>query len=85
MFLDKEIEETPLTKLGSSISETISLMEKINKLHESLPQLDCASCGAPSCNALAEDIVRGFGKESDCIIKLKEKIKLISDEIQELD
>lgn len=85
VFLDKNIKETPLTQLGSNMGETIALIEKINSIYKSLPQLDCGSCGAPSCNALAEDIVRGFGKESDCIIKLKEKIRLISNEINELD
>jgi len=85
VFFDKELEETPLTQLGSNMSETIALIDKIHTIHNTLPQLDCGSCGAPSCNALAEDIVRGFGKESDCIIKLKEKIKLISNEINELE
>ncbi len=85
VFFDKEIAETPLPQLGANMKETIALIDKINSIYNTLPQLDCGSCGAPSCNALAEDIVRNFGKESDCIIKLKEKIRLISNEINELD
>ncbi len=85
VFFDKEIQETPLSQLGSNMNEMIVLIDKINSIYNTLPQLDCGSCGAPSCNALAEDIVRGFGKEADCIIKLKEKIRLISNEINELE
>ncbi|KAF0117961.1 MAG: hypothetical protein FD151_2274, partial [bacterium] len=29
--------------------------------------------GAPSCRALAEDIIRGFAVDADCIIKLRKK------------
>jgi iron only hydrogenase large subunit-like protein len=85
IFFNKEIEYTPLTQLGKNISETIALLDKIQSIYETLPHLDCGSCGAPTCNALSEDIVRGFGKESDCIIKFKEKIKYITNEINELD
>lgn len=85
LIFDKNIEYTPITPLGESMNETIVLMENIRNLEKNLPELDCGSCGAPTCHALAEDIVRGFAKESDCILKFKEKIKLITSEINELD
>ena len=34
--------------------------------------MDCGSCGAPTCRALAEDVVRGFASEDDCIYRLRE-------------
>ena len=33
-----------------------------------LPGLDCGACGAPSCEALAEDVVRGTGQVTDCVL-----------------
>ena len=38
---------------------------------------DCGSCGAPTCNALAEDIVRGEASEEDCIIEMRRQINEI--------
>ena len=32
-----------------------------------LPGIDCGACGAPSCEALAEDVVRGQAKVNACI------------------
>jgi Na+-translocating ferredoxin:NAD+ oxidoreductase RNF subunit RnfB len=37
--------------------------------------LDCGSCGAPSCRALAEDIVNNEAEESDCIINMRDELK----------
>lgn len=46
-------------------------MERIKKAEEvlkQLPGLDCGSCGAPSCKALAEDIAKGYADIGDCMI-----------------
>ena len=51
------------------------LMSRIQALRKDLPGIDCGSCGAPTCRAFAEDIVRGTADEKDCIIKYKELIK----------
>ncbi|QIB26608.1 (Fe-S)-binding protein [Caloranaerobacter azorensis] len=56
-------------KLDENIVEAIRKIEEIKKLTNLLPGLDCGSCGAPSCRALAEDIVRGYGKIEDCIFR----------------
>jgi uncharacterized Fe-S cluster-containing protein len=49
------------------------LME-IDKLTRQLPGLDCSSCGAPSCRALAEDVVMGRASLDDCIFKVRERV-----------
>ncbi len=61
--------------LDNDISKAIKKIEQLNQMRKELPGIDCSSCGAPSCNALAEDIVRGKAKMEDCIFILKEKIK----------
>jgi Na+-translocating ferredoxin:NAD+ oxidoreductase RNF subunit RnfB len=55
-------------------------MHKIDGLTEELPGLDCGACGAPSCRALAEDIVMGNAVLTDCIVKLREKVDELESE-----
>ena len=33
----------------------------------------------PSCRAMAEDVVKGLAKETDCIFVLREKVKNVAD------
>ena len=74
VYWSKEIEYEPVFNLGSNIAESISLMNKINGLEKNFPGLDCGSCGAPSCRALAEDIVKGNATKEDCIHVLRKCI-----------
>ena len=53
--------------LFRSIEVAIRKMEGARKLKELLPNIDCGACGAPSCEALAEDIVRGDADINSCI------------------
>ena len=53
-------------------------MTQIDKIEKKFPGLDCGSCGAPGCRALAEDIVREEANEVDCIFVLKESIGHLS-------
>ena len=59
-------------------------LSKIDEIYDTLPQLDCGSCGAPNCRALAEDIVKGYARESDCIVKFKERIAQMANEMLEV-
>ena len=47
----------------------------MRQIEAKLYGMDCGSCGAPSCKALAEDIVRGFSNEEACIFKLRDEMK----------
>lgn len=71
-----EYDENVLS-LDKDINKAMEMMEQIEKIESNLPGLDCGSCGAPSCHAMAEDIVRGSAKETDCIFKLKEQIQQV--------
>lgn len=61
-------------KLADNVSEALSRMKQMEELLKKLPGLDCGICGAPSCKALAEDVVRGYTSEQDCVFMLKEEI-----------
>lgn len=71
----KEIKPKRLIILDTDLKEAIKKMERVEEILKGLPNIDCGSCGAPTCRALAEDIVRGTAREEDCIFKLREKIK----------
>ena len=43
--------------------------------------MDCGACGAPSCRALAEDIVGGFASEDQCIFLIREKLQKLLDQM----
>jgi len=84
-YWTEEIKYEPVFKLGVNMQESIAMISKVEELCERFPGLDCGSCGAPTCKALAEDVVRGVASEKDCIHILREFIHKISDEISMLD
>ena len=45
------------------------MMADIQRLREELPGTDCGSCGAPTCRAFAEDIVKGLATIDSCVIR----------------
>ncbi len=82
-FLEKPIEYNPVFKLADNFNESIAVMSRIDELCEKFPALDCGSCGAPTCKALAEDIIRGEASEHDCIEVLRKYLKSKSKELEE--
>ncbi|MDD3692579.1 MAG: [Fe-Fe] hydrogenase large subunit C-terminal domain-containing protein [Oscillospiraceae bacterium] len=69
------LEYAPVMTLADNVEDAMRVMNKIDKMAERLPKLDCGSCGAPTCRALAEDIVRGLARETDCIFLMRRQIQ----------
>ena len=65
----------PINRLSGNMSESFKMMADIEKIVKRLPDIDCGSCGAPSCHAFAEDIVLGEATENDCIFRMREQIQ----------
>ena len=63
-----EIKPRSIYKLDDNFSEAIKMAERMKKIEKALPGVNCSACGAPSCAALAEDIVRGDAKMDTCIL-----------------
>ena len=82
---EKTLEAAQVMKLDEDFQEAIRKMEEMERIYQSMPDLDCGSCGAPSCRALAEDIVRGFGNENDCIFKMRERVRELAKELFDLE
>lgn len=80
-FFKEEIKPKPILLLDKNLSRAVEKMELMEKILENLPGLDCGACGAPNCRALAEDIVRGYAHELDCIIILKERVNELAEKM----
>ena len=80
-YWTKKIKFEPVFRLGSTLQESMEILQKVEAIAARLPGLDCGSCGAPTCKALAEDIVRGDANERDCIHLLKNYLHQISSDL----
>lgn len=84
-LLEKKPSPRNMSKLDTDLVKAMEKAELIDKISSEFPGIDCGICGCPTCRALAEDIVLG-GKASkyDCIFILREKIKNIREELNDI-
>lgn len=69
-FLFEEMPEyDSITRLGNSIAESMRMMADIQSFKATLPGIDCGSCGAPTCRAFAEDVIKKNACPEDCRLK----------------
>ncbi len=70
--VDRIVAKTSL-QLDTDVSLAIQKLEKVRRITEVLPGIDCGLCGSPSCKALAEDIARGNASIRRCLVlKMKD-------------
>ena len=84
MEWEKSLEYSNVLTLSENLEEAMQMMSDIDNKEKHLPGLDCGACGAPSCRAFAEDVVRGFSKDEDCIFIFRRKIQRMTETISEL-
>ena len=65
-------EYIPTAPLSEDRKEARLMMAEIQEIRKDLPDLDCGSCGAPSCAAFAEDIIRGETCADECVVFMRE-------------
>ena len=75
------VQYEPVFRLGNNMMESFSRLNQVERLMKKFPGLDCGSCGAPTCKALAEDIVRGDANETDRVYYLRENLHKLSEEV----
>ncbi len=69
-YLFNELPEyRPISRLSGSMAESMRMMADIQRFKETLPGIDCGSCGAPTCRAFAEDVIKKTACPDDCLIK----------------
>ncbi|MBQ0010710.1 MAG: 4Fe-4S binding protein [Ruminococcus sp.] len=70
-FCEKEVEYNPYNRLSDDRAEAMRMMGEIESICKGLPGIDCGSCGAPTCMAFAEDIVRGETTADECTVNMR--------------
>ncbi len=63
----KPVQPRPLLRFGDDMARAMARMNRARSIMCHLPGIDCGACGAPTCMALAEDMVNGRARMSDCI------------------
>ena len=58
-------------RLDSDMRAAMQKLAQIDQLTKALPGRDCSVCGAPSCTALAEDVVLGRASPDSCIYRFR--------------
>ncbi|MDL2233635.1 4Fe-4S binding protein [Ruminococcaceae bacterium OttesenSCG-928-L11] len=71
MTWNEQLQDAGVLQLSDNIMEAMTMLSDIERIVKVLPDLDCGSCGAPSCRTLAEDIVMGKARLNDCIFILR--------------
>lgn len=74
-FHEKEVEYNPYGALSPDRKIARRMMRDIEELTKKLPGLDCGSCGAPTCMAFAEDVVKNETSLDECTVILKRVLK----------
>ena len=64
----------PIQRLSENFAESLRMMADIQKLRDVLPGIDCGACGAPTCRAFAEDVVRGNVKRDSCPVEKSKRL-----------
>ena len=71
LLFSEPIIPRPSRLLDTDFATARKKMQQMEEIVTQLGGLDCGSCGAPNCRALAEDIVRKNAVKEDCVIVLK--------------
>jgi hypothetical protein len=80
-FLRGPVLPRPIKPLDKDVGKAIEKMKVKEQVYETLPKIDCGACGSPNCMAFAEDLVQGMVSESDCIFRMYEKLRGISEDL----
>ena len=74
-YHEKMVEYNPYSLLSPDRKTAMRMMRDIEDITKKLPGLDCGSCGAPTCMAFAEDIVKKETCPDECTVILKRILK----------
>ncbi|MGM0420679.1 MAG: [Fe-Fe] hydrogenase large subunit C-terminal domain-containing protein [Bacillota bacterium] len=80
----KQPEVMPDENKAGTFQSALARWQALEEEKELLPGLDCAACGAPDCETLAEDIVDDYAERTDCIFMLRQEIESLAGRMSEL-
>lgn len=84
LWFSMELLPRPIFRLDSDPDKAEAKLQELISIEKELPGLDCGACGAPTCRALAEDIVLGRGSAWDCTFKLRERLEDLAEQVRQL-
>jgi len=79
--LKQSLGPRPFLQLDNDVDIALQKLGQLEEIVAKLPMLDCGSCGAPHCRALAEDIVRGNATLTDCDFMLRARVTDLAQEL----
>ena len=79
---DEEMTYEPVMRLDEDITQAMRKLAMIRELEEQFNGMDCGACGAPSCRAMAEDIVQGYRTEDQCIYRMRQRLQELVDLVE---
>ncbi len=73
--------------LDLDVGRAISKIRRLEDIQQLVPNINCGACGAPSCTAFAEDVVREEAHLNDCVFmalsQLRAKHNQVVDVVRE--
>ena len=85
MEWEEPLEFSDVLTLSSNLKEAMEMMLQIDEIEKEFPGLDCGACGAPTCRAFAEDVVKGICKDTECIFVYRNRMKKVASTLSELE
>ncbi|GAB6138864.1 [Fe-Fe] hydrogenase large subunit C-terminal domain-containing protein [Halanaerobaculum tunisiense] len=79
--LNNQFQSNAVDPLDEDFDSAIAKLSKLETEIEALPGLDCAACGAPDCETLAEDIIAGLASQCDCVFILRQQLADLTDKM----
>jgi hypothetical protein len=73
--LSGTIPSRPFAPLDKDIGKAIEKRKRIQECYETLPQIDCGACGAPTCRIFAEDVVLARAKLEECPVLTTRQVR----------
>ena len=75
----------PVDPLDTDMMVAMQKMQAIEDLTNTLPMIDCGSCGAPTCHAFAHDVVLGERNIDECIVRMRERYQVFLAEKEKVE
>jgi len=73
--IDRRLAAAPRDPLDLDVGRAIEKVRQLEEIRRSLPNINCGACGAPSCAAFAEDVVRGEDRIESCVFVALRKLR----------
>lgn len=64
----------PAIRFSEERAVAMQMMLQVEEIYGQLPQIDCGSCGSPTCRAFAEDVVKGEVSAEDCVVMMRRRL-----------